>query len=171
MLFKHDSHGCRTSVTLIGAATTNFVHAPLPTVWLNTGSSPLLKGLAMPNVEPNRLAATTLVRLIEGGELTAEAIVQSCLERIAEREPVVRAWSHLAGEAALARARERDRSAKKTLLNGVPFGLKDIFDSADMPTTYGSPIYVGWRPANDASAASLPRAAGGILLGKTVSTE
>jgi len=125
----------------------------------------------MPNVEPNRLAATTLVRLIEGGELTAEAIVQSCLERIAEREPVVRAWSHLAGEAALARARERDRSAKKTLLNGVPFGLKDIFDSADMPTTYGSPIYVGWRPANDASAASLPRAAGGILLGKTVSTE
>src|SRR5215469_3527522 len=110
----------------------------------------------MPNVAPYRLAATTLVRLIEGGELTAEAIVQSCLERIAEREPVVRAWSHLAGEAALARARERDRSAKKTLLNGVPFGLKDIFDSADMPTTYGSPIYVGWRPANDASAAALP---------------
>jgi len=125
----------------------------------------------MPNVEPNRLAATNLVRLIEEGELTAEAVVESCLARITEREPVVRAWSHLAGEAALARARERDRSGKKTLLNGVPFGLKDIFDSVDMPTTYGSPIYVGCRPANDASAASLPRAAGGILLGKTVSTE
>jgi len=125
----------------------------------------------MPNVEPNRLAATTLVRLIEGGELTAEAVVLSCLEQITAREPVVRAWSHLAGEAALARARERDRSAKKTLLNGVPFGLKDIFDSADMPTTYGSPIYTGCRPTNDASAASLPRAAGGILLGKTVTTE
>jgi Asp-tRNA(Asn)/Glu-tRNA(Gln) amidotransferase A subunit family amidase len=125
----------------------------------------------MPNVEPNRLAATTLVRLIEDGELTAEALVESCLARITEREPVVRAWSHLAGEAALVRARERDRSAKKTLLNGVPFGLKDIFDSVDMPTTYGSPIYTGCRPANDASAASLPRAAGGILLGKTVSTE
>ena len=125
----------------------------------------------MPNVEPNRLAATNLVRLIEDGELTAEAVVESCLARITEREPVVRAWSHLAGEAALAQARERDRSAKKTLLNGVPFGLKDIFDSVDMPTTYGSPIYTGCRPANDASAASLPRAAGGILLGKTVSTE
>jgi Asp-tRNA(Asn)/Glu-tRNA(Gln) amidotransferase A subunit family amidase len=125
----------------------------------------------MPNAEPNRLAATTLVRLIEAGELTAEAVVESCLARIAEREPVVRAWAHLAGEAALAKARERDRSGKKTLLNGVPFGLKDIFDSADMPTTYGSPIYVGCRPANDASAAALPRAAGGILLGKTVTTE
>jgi Asp-tRNA(Asn)/Glu-tRNA(Gln) amidotransferase A subunit family amidase len=125
----------------------------------------------MPNVEPNRLAATNLVRLIEDGELTAEAVVESCLARITEREPVVRAWSHLAGETALAQARDRDRSARKTLLNGVPFGLKDIFDSVDMPTTYGSPIYVGCRPANDASAASLPRAAGGILLGKTVSTE
>ena len=125
----------------------------------------------MPNIEPNRLAATTVVRLIEQGELTAEAVIESCLARIAEREPVVRAWSHLAGEAALAQARERDRSRKKTLLNGVPFGLKDIFDSADMPTTYGSPIYVGCRPANDASAAALPRAAGGILLGKTVTTE
>ena len=125
----------------------------------------------MPIAEPNRLAATTLVRLIEADELTAEAVVASCLARIAEREPVVRAWSHLAGEAALAQARERDRSRKKTLLNGVPFGLKDIFDSADMPTTYGSPIYVGCRPANDASAAALPRAAGGILLGKTVTTE
>src|ERR1700752_1085786 len=97
----------------------------------------------MPNVEPNRLPATTLVRLIEEGELTAEAVVASCLDRIAEREPVVRAWSYLAGEAALAQARERDRSGKKTMLNGVPFGLKDIFDTADMPTTYGSPIYVG----------------------------
>ena len=125
----------------------------------------------MPSSEPHRLAATDLVRLIEGRELTAEAVVASCLERIAEREPVVRAWSHLAGEAALAKARERDKAGQKTLLNGVPFGLKDIFDTADMPTTYGSPIYVGWRPASDASAASLPRAAGGILLGKTVTTE
>src|SRR5262249_24003568 len=125
----------------------------------------------MPNIEPNRLAATTLVRLIEDGELSAEAVIESCLERIRDREPVVRAWSHIAGEAALVQARKRDRSAKKTLLNGVPFGLKDIFDSIDMPTTYGSSIYLGCRPTNDARAASLPRAAGGILLGKTVSTE
>ena len=125
----------------------------------------------MPIAEPHRLSATTLVRLIDDGELTAESVVASCLERITAREPVVRAWSHLAGEAALARARELDKSGKKTLLNGVPFGLKDIFDTADMPTAYGSPIYVGCRPAADASAAALPRAAGGILLGKTVTTE
>ena len=87
----------------------------------------------MPNVEPHRLAATTLVRRIENGELSAEAVVASCLARITAREPVVRAWSHLAGEAALVRAREIDRSGKKTLLNGVPFGLKDIFDTADFP--------------------------------------
>jgi Asp-tRNA(Asn)/Glu-tRNA(Gln) amidotransferase A subunit family amidase len=125
----------------------------------------------MPNIEPHRLPATTLVRLIDEGTLTAEVVVRSCLERIAQREPVVRAWSHLAGEKALADARELDSAKKKTLLRGVPFGIKDIFDTADMPTTYGSPIYVGWRPANDASAAALPRAAGGILLGKTVTTE
>src|SRR5208282_5735274 len=104
----------------------------------------------MPHAEPHRLSATTLVRRIENGELTAEAVVASCLARITEREPVVRAWGHLASEAALARAREIDRSAKKTLLNGVPFGLKDIFDTADMPTTYGSPIYVGCRPRTPA---------------------
>src|SRR5271155_5555817 len=125
----------------------------------------------MPKVEPHRLSAASLVRLVEGGELTAEAIVRSCLERIAEREPVVRAWSHLARESALAKAREADNARQNTLLKGVPFGIKDIFDTADMPTTYGSPIYVGCRPASDASAAALPRAAGGILLGKTVTTE
>jgi len=114
----------------------------------------------MPNIEPHRLFATDIVHLIEEGRLTAETVVASCLERIAEREPVVRAWAYLAGKAALDQARALDRAGKKALLSGVPFGLKDIFDTADMPTTYGSPIYVGCRPAADASAASLPRAAG-----------
>jgi Asp-tRNA(Asn)/Glu-tRNA(Gln) amidotransferase A subunit family amidase len=125
----------------------------------------------MSNIEPHRLAATDVVRLIEGGALTAEAVVASCLERIAEREAVVRAWAYLAGEAALERAREFDRAGKRMLLGGVPFGIKDIFDAAGMPATYGSPIYTGWWPSSDASAAALPRAAGGILLGKTVTTE
>ena len=125
----------------------------------------------MPHAEPNRLPATTIAGLVENGELTAEAVVKSCLERIAECEPVVRAWSHLAADQALAAARAFDAAGKKALLNGVPFGVKDIFDTVDMPTTYGSPIYVGWRPADDASAAALPRAAGAILFGKTVTTE
>src|SRR5271163_3058179 len=125
----------------------------------------------MPNAEPHRLFATDILRLIEGGGLTAEAVVASCLERIAEREPVVRAWAYLAAETALERARAFDKAGKKTLLGGVPFGIKDIFDAAGMPATYGSPIYTGWWPASDASAAALPTAAGGILLGKTVTTE
>ena len=125
----------------------------------------------MPSAEPNRLSATALARLVEGGELTAEAIVRSCLERIAEREPVIRAWTHLAAEAALAAARASDRKSLAGPLRGVPFGIKDIFDTADMPTGYGSPIYTGCRPSFAASAVSLPRAAGGILIGKTVTTE
>jgi Asp-tRNA(Asn)/Glu-tRNA(Gln) amidotransferase A subunit family amidase len=125
----------------------------------------------MPNVEPYRLLATEIVRMIEGDGLTAEAVVASCLERIAEREPVVRAWAFLAGAAALDAARTFDKAGKKMLLGGVPFGLKDIFDAARMPATYGSPIYTGWWPPSDASAAALPKAAGGILLGKTITTE
>ena len=125
----------------------------------------------MPSAEPHRLPATTLARLVDTGELTAEAVVQSCLERIKEREPVVRAWTHLADAAALAAARACDRGERRGLLKGVPFGTKDIFDTADMPSGYGSPIYTGCRPSFDASAVALPRAAGAILLGKTVSTE
>ena len=125
----------------------------------------------MPNVEPHRLFATEIVREIEDGALTAEAVVTSCLERIAVREPEVRAWAYLAGAAALAEARAFDKTGRKMLLGGVPFGLKDIFDAAQMPATYGSPIYTGWWPPSDASAAALPKAAGGILLGKTITTE
>jgi Asp-tRNA(Asn)/Glu-tRNA(Gln) amidotransferase A subunit family amidase len=127
------------------------------------------KGSAsMSNAEPHRLSAVDMVRRIDTGNLTAEAIVQSCLDRIRDREPIVRAWTHLAGDAALAAARTARRD---TLLKGVPFGVKDIFDTADMPTGYGSPIYAGCRPSFAASAVTLPRAAGATLLGKTVTTE
>ena len=122
----------------------------------------------MPNSEPHRLTATEMVGRIEAGTLTAEAVVQSCLERIKEREPIIRAWTHIAGDEALAAARA---APSGSLMKGVPFGIKDIFDTAAMPTGYGSPIYTGCRPSFTASAATLPRAAGGVLLGKTVTTE
>src|SRR5580693_2342126 len=122
----------------------------------------------MPNPEPHRLTAVEMAGRIEAGTLTAEAVISSCLERIAAREPVVRAWTHVAGDEALAAARAAGRG---TLMKGIPFGIKDIFDTADMPTGYGSPIYTGCRPTFTASAATLPRAAGAVLLGKTVTTE
>jgi Asp-tRNA(Asn)/Glu-tRNA(Gln) amidotransferase A subunit family amidase len=125
----------------------------------------------MANAEPYCLPATEIVRRIEDRTLTAEAVVASCLERIALREPMVRAWAYIDGVAALEAARAFDRAGRKTLLGGVPFGLKDIFDAKGMPAGYGSPIYTGWRPPWDASAAALPKAAGGILIGKTVTTE
>src|SRR4051812_45238847 len=114
----------------------------------------------MVHSEPHRLSAIALRRLVTNRELTAEAVMRSCLDRIHEREPVVRAWAHLDPHQALAAARECDRSAKAGLLKGVPFAVKDIFDTAEMPTAYGSSIYAGCRPAFDASAVSLPRAAG-----------
>jgi Asp-tRNA(Asn)/Glu-tRNA(Gln) amidotransferase A subunit family amidase len=122
----------------------------------------------MSHPEPHRLCAVDMAARIEDGSLSAEAVVQSCLDRIREREPVVRAWAHLADEAALAAARCARRD---TLMKGVPFAVKDIFDTADMPTGYGSPIYTGCRPSFAASAVTLPRAAGATLLGKTVTTE
>jgi Asp-tRNA(Asn)/Glu-tRNA(Gln) amidotransferase A subunit family amidase len=125
----------------------------------------------MPNLEPHQMSAGEIARRVEAGELTAEAVVASCLDRIAVREPVVRAWAYLAREAALEQARRIDKTGRKGLLSGVPFGLKDIFDAAGMPAGYGSRIYTGWWPPSDASAAALPKAAGAILLGKTVTTE
>jgi Asp-tRNA(Asn)/Glu-tRNA(Gln) amidotransferase A subunit family amidase len=122
----------------------------------------------MPNPEPHQLSAVEMAARIDADTLTAEAVVVSCLERIAAREPVVRAWTHIAGNEALAAARAALRGS---LMKGIPFGIKDIFDTADMPTGYGSPIYTGCRPSFTASAATLPRAAGAVLLGKTVTTE
>src|SRR3979490_1661789 len=87
------------------------------------------------------------------GGWPAEAVMRSCLDRIAEREPVVRAWAHLDHDAALAAARACDKSVTDGLLKGVPFGIKDIFDTADMPTGYGSPVFTRCRPGGPARRA------------------
>jgi len=104
-------------------------------------------------------------------ELSSEALVRACLERIEAREPVVGAWAFLDAEAALAQARERDAEAPRSALHGLPFAVKDIFDTADMPTEYGSPIHAGRRPRVDAACVRRLREAGAVVLGKTVTTE
>ena len=120
---------------------------------------------------PHQLTAIEAGRQIDAGTLTSEALARDCLERIAEREPSIDAWHHLAVDAALARARELDRGPRRGPLHGIPFGAKDIIDTFDMPTEYGSPIYKGNQTANDAACVALMREAGGNLFGKTVTTE
>ena len=119
----------------------------------------------------NQATALELARRLEAGETSAERIVQACLERIAAREPTVRAWTHLDRDGALAAARRLDRGRRSGLLHGIPLGIKDIIDTADMPTGYGSPIYARHRPPSDGATVALPRAAGAVVLGKTVTTE
>lgn len=119
----------------------------------------------------NRLSATAIVSGIAHGRFTAEAVTEACLQRIAARDDVLRAWAHLDAEGARARAQQLDRGAVQGPLHGVPVGIKDVFDTHDMPTAMGSPIYAGHRPANDASVVAMLRAAGAVILGKTVTAE
>jgi Asp-tRNA(Asn)/Glu-tRNA(Gln) amidotransferase A subunit family amidase len=117
------------------------------------------------------LTASEIVRAVAAGETTCEAVVRACLDRILAREEAVRAWAYVDPEGALARARELDRAPARGPLHGVPLGVKDIIDTADLPTEMGSPIYRGHRPAADAACVALTRAAGAVILGKTVTCE
>lgn len=117
---------------------------------------------------PNTLTAWAALRRIEAGTLTAEALMAACLERIAERESDVGAFKHLNPEMALAAART---AADIGPLRGLPVAVKDLIDTADMPTGYGSAIYEGHRPDEDAAVVARTRSAGGAVIGKTVTTE
>jgi Asp-tRNA(Asn)/Glu-tRNA(Gln) amidotransferase A subunit family amidase len=115
------------------------------------------------------LSALDLARRIEAGELKPRAVVERCAEAIAARENEIGAFVALDCEAAR-RAAEDPRLASAPL-RGLPVAFKDIFDTADLPTQYGSPIYAGYQPRADSAAVALTRRAGGIVLGKTVTTE
>jgi len=101
----------------------------------------------------------------------AERIARACLERIEEREAAVGAWAFLDPQIVLEQARALDASERRGPLHGVPVGIKDIIATVDMPTQYGSPVYAGHRPAWDAACVAAIRAAGGVVMGKTVTTE
>ena len=115
--------------------------------------------------------AAETARAIAEGRTGSEEAVAACLARIAEREAPVGAWVWLDPGQALAQARARDAARPLGPLHGVPVGIKDIFDTADMPTQMGSPIYDGHRPAADAASVAILRAAGAVILGKTVTAE
>lgn len=123
------------------------------------------------NVRLNQLSATAAAAAIAAGKVTSEALVAACLERIAQREDEVRAWAFVDPELALKEARQRDREPRHTRLHGIPIGVKDVFDTCGMPTEYGSPIYQRNQPSSDAACVAQVREAGGVVLGKTVTTE
>ena len=115
------------------------------------------------------LSALALARGVEAGELTPRKLVETCAEAIADREKDIGAFATLDLTGAR-RAAEGSQLASLPL-RGLPVAFKDIFDTADLPTQYGSPVYAGHRPAADASAVVMTRQAGGILIGKTVTTQ
>jgi len=118
-----------------------------------------------------RLSATQALRRLAAGELTAERLARSYLDRIIERDSDVGAWAFVDREQVLRQAREIDDAPWQGKLHGIPVGIKDVIDTAELPTEYNSPIYRGHRPKADAACVALLKRCGAIILGKTVTTE
>ncbi len=128
----------------------------------------------MPRMEPCQLTATQAATLIRQRKLSCEELVRSCLGRIAHRDATIRAWLYLDPDMAIRNARELDKlmpDEPKTPLHGLPWGVKDIIDTADQPTTHNSPIYPDSRPGRDAACVTVIRQSGGMILGKTDTVE
>lgn len=116
------------------------------------------------------ITALEAVTAIEAGTLTAEKLVRGCLNRIAQRDGIVKAWAHLDPDQAIAQAKVAD-ATPGGLLRGIPIGVKDIIDTYDMPTGHNSPIFDGKVPFGDAACVALCRTANAVIMGKTVTTE
>jgi Asp-tRNA(Asn)/Glu-tRNA(Gln) amidotransferase A subunit family amidase len=127
------------------------------------------------DVDARLLTASEAAARIREGRLTSEELVQGCLARIREAEPQVQAWTFLDEAHALEQARAADESRRSGVaigaLHGVPVGVKDIIDTGDMPTENGTPLHQGRTPRRDAAVVAMLRAAGAVILGKTVTTE
>ena len=124
------------------------------------------------NIELNEMGLCQMLRAIEEGVCTNEALINACFERIEAREPEVGAWQKKrTRDEYLAYYQANKAFFDASLLKGLPLGVKDIIDTEEMPTEMGSPIHTGRQPVEDATCVALIRAAGGIVLGKTVTTE
>ena len=119
----------------------------------------------------HELGAAQAAVLLQRRELKAEDLVRACLERVAARDDDLHAFTHVDAVSALAQARALDAGPVRGPLHGLPLGVKDLFDTTDLPTAYGSAVYAHHRPAADAASVTLCREAGAIVLGKTVTTE
>ncbi|MCD2175745.1 amidase [Rhizobium sp. C4] len=123
-------------------------------------------------LELHRLTATQALQALREGRLLARDLVQSCLQRIEARDGEVRAWLHL-NPHVLKQASALDAlpQEQRGRLHGLPIGIKDVFETKDMPTTFNSPNFEGHQPGQDAAVVDLLRAEGAIILGKTDTTE
>jgi len=122
--------------------------------------------------EPAQLTASAAAALIRTKQLSCEELVRSCLARIAARDAQVKAWLWIDPDHAIRRARELDKLPEpKGPLHGLPFGVKDVIDTADYPTTHNSPIYDGLRMGKDAAPVAVVRGSGALILGKTDTVE
>ena len=121
------------------------------------------------------MTAVQAAEAIRQGDITSEELVQSCLERIDEFEETVGAWAYLDPEYALRQAKKADLARKSGFslgpLHGIPVGIKDIFDTYDMPTEDGTVLHAGRQPTEDSTVVALLREAGAVIMGKTVTTE
>ncbi|WP_198372683.1 amidase [Roseomonas rosulenta] len=113
------------------------------------------------------LNATAALAAIRAGRLSAADLTEACLERIAAREGTIRAFAWHDP----AQARRAAAAAGQGALAGIPIGVKDVIDTAEMPSQYGSPAWAGHRPRSDAACVAAARAAGAVVIGKTVTTE
>ncbi len=125
----------------------------------------------MSSDDPTALSAAALAEAVRGRRLKARDVAEAYIARLDQREPHVSAYVHLDHDSFRAQADRIDREGARGLLAGVPLAVKDIIDTADMPTAYGSPIYAGNRPAWDAPAVAVAKAAGVLIPGKAVTTE
>jgi Asp-tRNA(Asn)/Glu-tRNA(Gln) amidotransferase A subunit family amidase len=120
----------------------------------------------------HRLSASEARRLIRTKKLGIVEYAEALTRRIEAREGTLKAWQHFDADAARTAARWVERNGPAGPLHGIPLGVKDIIETRDMPTTYGAaPLYGRHRPAWDASCVALAKAAGAVIMGKTVTSE
>jgi Asp-tRNA(Asn)/Glu-tRNA(Gln) amidotransferase A subunit family amidase len=122
-------------------------------------------------IRPHQMTALQAAGAMEAGTFTCEVLVRSCLGRIEERNAQVLAFTAVNPELALDQARAADRATPPGLLHGVPFAVKDVIETAEYDTSFGSPIYAGYRPRIDASCVVLARERGAVMLGKVDTSE
>ena len=129
----------------------------------------------MARAKPDTFTIRAAAAGLREGRFTSEELVRGFLERIDEVDAQVQAWAFLDRDYALEQARRADQARELGNplgpLHGIPVGVKDIFDTADMPTEDGTVLHAGRRPRHDATAVALLRQAGAVIMGKTVTTE